>query len=343
MSEINLGQFIKSSFDYVAGQQSRNTQAANVNAEKFVEAQKTTAKIINETVQNIQRNFVQQSNILLTQMQLKQLSAMERSALLKELFSFPDDIQEFLKLVITDGKTQIAQKELAMLMTQTLDISKLVVLLKENGKEAVEKLAKMIAILNQSGIYNTQQLKELSSVINACIAVSDTNPAQVLKNIMLMYLPWLPLTENAGFNIGFEEGSEKRNKDSDDTITIIITTKYFGVVKIFLFKDGSDLNIEITCSETFPKEDLKAAIGMESSVKNAKIAYVSRKTEQNEESKETKINFSGTSRISPQMLLLTHMLVKLVLDIDSAHDLRTSRKNMQNGDLQNKGHETSLN
>ena len=184
MSEINLGQFIKSSFDYVAGQQSRNTQAANVNAEKFVEAQKTTAKIINETVQNIQRNFVQQSNILLTQMQLKQLSAMERSALLKELFSFPDDIQEFLKLVITDGKTQIAQKELAMLMTQTLDISKLLVLLKENGKEAVEKLAKMIAILNQSGIYNTQQLKELSSVINACIAVSDTNPAQVLKNIM---------------------------------------------------------------------------------------------------------------------------------------------------------------
>ena len=92
MSEINLGQFIKSSFNYAAGKQ--NTQAANVNAEKFVQAQNTAAKIINTTVQNIHQNVVQQTNILLTQMQLKQLSAMERSALLKELFNFPDDIQE---------------------------------------------------------------------------------------------------------------------------------------------------------------------------------------------------------------------------------------------------------
>ena len=328
MSEINLGRFIKSAFDYSTGQPPRNTQAANVNGEKFVETRNNAAKIINETVQNIQRNFVQQSNILLTQMQLKQLNAMERSALLKELFNFPNDIQEFLKMVLTEGKTQISQKELALLMTQNLDISKLVVILQENGKEAVEKLAKMIAILNQSGIYNTQQLKELSTIINASIAVSETNPSQVLKNIMLMYLPWLPLTENTGFNIGFEEGSEKRNKESDDTITILITTKNFGVVKIFLFKDGQDLNIEVTCADSFPKEDLKAAIGMDAAVKNAKIAYVARKAAETEESKETKISFSGTSKISPQMLLVTHTLVKLVLEIDSAQDLRETRKDM---------------
>ena len=328
MSEINLGRFIKSAFDYSTGQQPRNTQAANVNGEKFVETRNNAAKIINETVQNIQRNFVQQSNILLTQMQLKQLNAMERSALLKELFNFPNDIQEFLKMVLTEGKTQISQKELALLMTQNLDISKLVVILQKNGKEAVEKLAKMIAILNQSGIYNTQQLKELSTIINASIAVSETNPSQVLKNIMLMYLPWLPLTENTGFNIGFEEGSEKRNKESDDTITILITTKNFGVVKIFLFKDGQDLNIEVTCADAFPKEDLKAAIGMDAAVKNAKIAYVARKAAETEESKETKISFSGTSKISPQMLLVTHTLVKLVLEIDSAQGLRETRKDM---------------
>lgn len=327
MSEINLGQFIKSSFNYAAGKQ--NTQAANVNAEKFVQAQNTAAKIINTTVQNIHQNVVQQTNILLTQMQLKQLSAMERSALLKELFNFPDDIQEFLKMVITDGKNIVNSKELEILMSQSLDVSKLVVLLQKNGKEAVEKLAKMIAILNQSGIFNTQQLKELSNIINASIAVSDTNPSQVLKNIMLMYLPWLPLTENTGFNIGFEEGSEKREKEPENSITILITTKHYGVVKIFLFEDGTDTNIEITCSAEFPKDELKNAICTDKTSKNAKVAYSVRKSAQQENQTETKINFSGTAKISPKMLLLTHTLVRMVLEIDQGEELRAARKDMQ--------------
>lgn len=328
MKEINLGQFIQNAF--TTGSKPQNTQS--VNTEKFVQAQNTAAKIINETVQNIHRNVTQQSNILLTQMQLKQLNAMERSALLKELFNFPADLQEFLKMVITEGKTAVSQKELAILMTQSLDFSKLVVILQKNGKEAVEKLAKMITVLNQSGIFNTQQLKELSTVINASIAVSDSNPAQVLKNIMLLYLPWLPLTENTGFNIGFEEGSEKKEKEAEETVTIIITTKNFGVVKIFLFKEENNINIEITCAENFPKDDLKTAINAENTLKNTKIACATRKlTETETETKaETKINFSGTSKISPKMLIITHTLVRLVLETDRREELHRSRSKAEN-------------
>ena len=328
MKEINLGQFIQNTF--TTGSKPQNTQS--VNTEKFLQTQNAAAKIINETVQNIHRNAVQQSNILLTQMQLKQLNAMERSALLKELFNFPSDLQEFLKMVITEGKTAVSQKELAILMTQSLDFSKLVVILQKNGKEAVEKLAKMIAILNQSGIFNTQQLKELSTIINASIAVSDSNPAQVLKNIMLMYLPWLPLTENTGFNIGFEEGPEKKEKEAEETITIIITTKNFGIVKIFLFKEENDINIEITCAENFPKDDLKTAISTENTLKNTKISCATRKsTETETETKaETKINFSGTSKISPKMLIITHTLVRLVLETDRREELHSSRSKSRN-------------
>lgn len=54
-------------------------------------------------------------------------------------------------------------------MKQDIDISKILVLLQTNGKAALEKLQKMITTMNQSGIYDTRQLKEMSVLINACI------------------------------------------------------------------------------------------------------------------------------------------------------------------------------
>lgn len=323
MSEISLGQFIKSAFDYSTGKPPQNQQAVNVQNEKFQEVQRTAAKIVQDTVQNIQRNFIQQSSILNTQMQLKQLTAMERTAMLKELFNFPQELQEFLKQVITENKTILTQKELTLLMSKELDLTKLIVLFQQNGKGAVEKIAKLIATMNQSGIYNTQQLKDLSNIINASISVNESNPTQVIKTIMLMYLPWLPLTENTGFNIGFEEGEEKKGKDSDDTVTIFITTKNYGLVKIFLFKEDQNLNIELNTNESFPKEDFKSAVN----TPGTQITCITRKSHDDENTTESKITFSGTGKISPLILMTVHKLVKVVLEIDMKAELRKSRKN----------------
>ena len=96
-----------------------------------------------------------------------------------------------MEQIVTQGKT-VSSKELASLMTKELDLSKILVLSQTNGKVALEKLSKMIATMNQSGIYNTQQLKEMSVLINACIPANDASQAQILKSLMVMYLPWSP-------------------------------------------------------------------------------------------------------------------------------------------------------
>lgn len=80
-------------------------------------------------------------------------------------------------------------------------------LLQTNGKAALEKLQKMITTMNQSGIYDTRQLKEMS-VLSTPVSPQMTLLAQILKSLMVMYLPWLPLNESAGFNFGADSAEE---------------------------------------------------------------------------------------------------------------------------------------
>lgn len=126
---------------------------------------------------------------------------------MKNMFNFPENLSQLIEQIVTQGKTVTAQ-ELAALMKQDIDISKILVLLQTNGKAALEKLQKMITTMNQSGIYDTRQLKEMSVLINACIPANDASQAQILKSLMVMYLPWLPLNESAGFNFGADSAEE---------------------------------------------------------------------------------------------------------------------------------------
>lgn len=328
MKDISLGQFIKNAFDYSTGKQPTTNQPQKSVDPGFQQAQQAAMNLVKETVKNIQNNFVRQNDILNTQMQLKQLTSMENSLLLKDLFEFPREIKDFLQMLMSDGKGALTQKELSVLMTQNIDITKLLLLMQTNGKSALEKIAKMITTMNQSGIFDTQQLKEMSKLINACIPVADANPSQVLKNLMIMYIPWLPLSENTGINIGFEEGDEKENKQGEDTVTIMITTKHYGIIKVFIYKDGSTINLEISCNESFPKEELKGLMKNEQT--QTEMTFLSRKASNDEKINESKINFSQSAKISPQLLIITHAIIKHIMDIDKRAELHEARSSMMN-------------
>ena len=328
MNEIGLGQFIKNVFDYSTGKQPAQ-QPGKVANENFQKAQSEALRQLNQTVQNITQNLVQQQDILYTQMQLKELSNIERSMLLKNLFDFPENLKDIIAFLQTDSKA-ITAKELQLLMTQPLDISKLLVLLQTHGKTALEKITKMITIMNQSGIYNTQQLKEMSVLINACIPANDASAAQVLKSFMLMYLPWLPINAAAEFNVVSEGSEEKKASPDEDSIFIYITTKNYGLVKILLYKDEGSFNIDVNCSETFPKEKFSSAISVKSEDSSlnlkSKIVYTTRKETDPQKSETAKVEFSKSSKITPQLLIIIHSLIKIVMEIDSQGSLDETRK-----------------
>ena len=182
--------------------------------------------------------------------------------------------------------------------------------------------------MNQSGIYNTQQLKELSVLINACIPANDASQAQILKSFMIMYLPWLPINESTGFNFGgvAEESGEKSS--AEDTITIYITTKNYGIVKIFLYKENDGYDMDVNCRNDFPKEKFHEAIKSDSSfvLKNPPTYTTRTKADEENDKNETNITFSKSLKVTPQLLVIIHAIIKLVMEIDSQGTLQDKRK-----------------
>ena len=325
MSDLSLGQFLKNVFDYSTGKPVQQ-QPGKVANENFQRAQNEAMKMVQQTAQNITQNFVQQQNILQTQMMLKELSRTEQSWLMKHMFDFPENIAQLLEQIVTNGKTVSAQ-ELASLMKQELDISKILVLLQTNGKTALEKVAKMIATMNQSGIFNTQQLKEMSVLINACIPANDASQTQILKSLMIMYLPWLPINESVGFNFGADSAQEGQKGAGEDTITILITTKTFGLVKIFLFMSDNGCNMDINCSQEFPKDRFNEAIKGENALHlNEEPVYTVRKTPEENTASELKVEFSKSAKITPQLLIIVHAIIKIVTELDNSGSLAEKRK-----------------
>ena len=319
MSKIGLGQFLKNVFDYSTGKQPTQ-QSGQVANENFQKAQNNAIRQLNQTAQNIAQNFVRQQEVMITQMQLREFTQQERAMLLKQLFDFPSNIKDIATFLATENKVLTA-KELQLLMFQPLDIAKLTVLLQTNGKGAMEKLAKMVATMHQSGIYDTKQLKEMVTLVNACIPASDASATQVLKNLMIMYLPWLPLNGPANFEMVSGGGDDDKNSEMDDSISVVITTKNWGVVKIFVFNDSGKYNIDLNCSEDFPKakfnDALKISCESTSVPIDEKVIYTTRKASDTLKNSETNVEFAKAVKISPQLLMVVYSLINIVFAIDN--------------------------
>ena len=324
MGEISLGQFLKNVFDYSTGKPVQH-QPGKVANENFQRAQNEAMKMVQQTAQNITQNFVRQQDVLNTQMMLKELSNLERSWLMKNMFNFPENLSQLLEQITTQGKN-VTLPQLNILMSQELDISKLLLLLQTNGKVASEKLAKMIATLNQSGIFNTQQLKEMSVLINACIPANDAAPAQILKTVMIMYLPWLPVNENVSFDFSDNDSQDSKKSAGDETITIIVNTKTFGQVKIFLYTAENGYNMDVSCSEKFPKDRFIELLKNENAIhlQENPVFTIRKSTEEN--NKELKVEFSKSTKITPQLLIIVHATIKVLTELDNIGSLQEKRK-----------------
>ena len=103
-------------------------------------------------------------------------------------------------------------------MVSLPDISKLIL---QNGKQAVAALIVAMASASKQGMSN-EQIQETLAIINSCIALADSNnPAQTLKSLMMLYLPWLPLNEGVGFDL--EITQQEGETDSNDSKLTVLT------------------------------------------------------------------------------------------------------------------------
>ena len=171
------------------------------------------------------------------------------------------------------------------------------------------------------GIADLTQLKETAKLINASIAAASQNDsAQTMKLLMLLYLPWLPLQEGVGFDLDIETGCE--NDGSESILVITITTLNYGnVTAALILESANSVHVNIECVKEFPKDELLLRIeGDEKhySMESVVSFETSTQTTVNEkqEKPQAKINMSNTNEINPYLLLMSHTIIRHVIEID---------------------------
>ena len=332
MNIINLGQVVYNFLRIdIKNKNQQIVQDPHLDPFSYESMMEQQDNLQNSVAQNASRN--QELNT--EKAQLAKLKTPEKALLLKELMNLPKDVKEFLLIMSSEEQPSgLSNQELAkLLINNNLDLSKLAMFIQQNGKEALSKLFQMIANFNAIGAsIESSQLNDLSKVINACVSASGEKPSQALKNVLLLYLPWLPVHDSSAFKLEIAESSGAAAGSEEDSITILISTVNFGNVQAVIIKeDKSSINIFLTCSEEFPSKKIEELIKEESKNYNVQ-SNISIDTKEslttNPENAQTQVCMNVSPGVNPFLILMAGSVIKAVISLDNSDSLRQTRKEM---------------
>ncbi|MBQ8168972.1 hypothetical protein IJZ97_06120, partial [bacterium] len=280
-------------------------------------------KNMNELVFMIQKGLTQaQFNQMFSQQIAAQKNALSQQqaqilAQLQGLVS-PNQVQTVIQSQMA-SQLQASIKNLTLSPNGMIDLVQISQMLQINGKEALTKLITSMTQASKQGIQDLSQIKEMAKLVNASVATAAQNdPAQTLKVLLMLYLPWLPLSDGVGFDLDIE--SSENSEESDSILTITISTVNFGVVVATLVLETSNsVHVSIDCSKEFPKEELLLRInGDEKQYSmNSVVTFSECEAKSEEKVAKAKINMSQTTEINPFMLLMAHTIIRHVIEIDN--------------------------
>ncbi len=294
--------------------------------------QLSAVKNVNEFIEQSAKNMYQFfDNLKSIRMQNSELSI-----ILKDLFGMQKDLDTFLASITNQVKQEILTKsDLAkILINSSIDTDKLKNILQQNGKEALSKLFNITANYSQTeAAARSSQVNEIISILNACTPNSDTSSAQVLKNMMLLYLPWLPINgQNFTLEISQSHSGEDDGKTCEDFVTILISTVNFGNVQVLIFKtEKSSICFNIKASSVFPKEDIIKQLQAEtqqynilSEINYEKQEHLSNKTSSSQP--KTNVLVNTGKHINPFLILTAQITIKVIIEFDKNASLIENRK-----------------
>lgn len=327
MSNINWGQFLNNfanNFNRVAQSNVPNAQQPVLNTPQTSQpyiAQPYLPQTANQLAQ--------------TAAELTLLNQQQSTNMLKDLLQFPKNFEQLLTQLQTNPE-MVNQKTALILLASTMDLSKLSNLLKTNSKEAMSNLYQMLAQYSKVGIdLKDEQLGQLTKLISF-VAASSASDVQSLKATMLMYLPWLPLTDPNSFKLEIANNGADNVKDSDDYISILIATEHYGNLQADVFKTNEDgIKIQLISSETFPQKDFILLMKEESKKYNININLDMAQKEvfnkKKNEKSQVQVSMNTSPGVNPFLLLISNSVIKNVHEIDDRENLREQRKEKIDG------------
>lgn len=229
----------------------KNTASSGVETKNAHESFKPPAE--SKTLANLsnQNTVLNQAN----DVKFSSINKIAQSKLIRELLNVPDDIQELLSLIAYKKTSPDDLKKLLAQENTKINTDLIKLMLEQNSAESMNKLIKLFQQA-PGGTQNTEQMKDIMALLNQILPKKDASPQQTLTNLILLYLPWLPLSEKQDIEIRFEKRENNDSKTSEQSALVIyISTINLGRFRIsIVLKKDYSLKIEI---ENFGEEDNK--------------------------------------------------------------------------------------
>lgn len=257
-------------------------------------------------------------NILTYDFKMNNLESANKSLYMKDLMNLPKEMEEVLVMLQNNSKSA---GDISKILATNIDVSTLAELMQKNGKEAMNKIILTMAEASRQGITDTSQLKDAIKYINASVSVaSKDNPSLIVKNFMLLYLPWLPLREGVDFDLEIENSS-KGDGGEETSVTILISTINYGNVKITIIQEAQNsITIIINCCEEFPKQELLKRINSESESHaiHSSVAFEQNSAKPAEiPTRQAKVSLSDMNQVNPYLLLMANALIRNTIELDN--------------------------
>ena len=263
------------------------------------------------------------NDIFITNTKLTLLENKNTIALLKDVMQLPEDFSQLITILGQKNKTN----------NGLITLNDIQDFINIHSKNAVVQLTELVSQAQKQGAAKNQQLLDVMKIVTLIADSNEQNPMQLMKTLILLYLPWVPLDKNIDFELSTSSDDENSD-EADDIMTIVIQTVYYGLIKIVMWienKENNSIAVKISCADEFPKKELLSELGGEGDKSIlSKITYETIKLQKIKlKDNKQKIDMQSCKNINPRLLKFSQKIIRAVIDIDKRTELIERRRDMQ--------------
>ena len=283
---------------------------------------------------------------LASEQRLTTIEIDKKASYVKDLLGIPREFNELLdELVLTkaNGSSMVSMENEALMVLKNakIDISMLSILLGENSKAAMQKLMMAIANAAKCGANDVSGLKELLGLFSSNSAMMSEN--QVLKTVILLYLPWLPLSARNEDNLDFTidifdkiQGPDPDSEENTEAVTILIQTKNFSNVTAALeINPLGQVDVDVAAEKDFPHKRVMELIKEAASLNNVTSnvsANISKIAAKQDFDYKSNVKIMAKGAISQKLMLMAHSLIKIIIELDFEKTVINKQNDGSNSD-----------
>ena len=297
----------------------------NTTNSNIITNSKTKEVAAETTTQNTPKIIQTTNNIgmyILSKLEnINKLDNIQKMLFLKEMLNLPDEWKDLLIFAALKSSPNANSEQL---LSKLIDFN---LLKKDINQTSNEILNKLLKLLTPQMAAKSSEIQQMMEILQKFLPSSETKTPDFIKDLMLMYLPYLPLKEDFKLMFQNKNNNDDNSENNSDAIIIILTTKNMGTFRIEIFLENSTPHIQIdNNSDSLNKRFLTGLkeIKQKLEIKN-EISIIKNKNIQSSNEQSQHI-ISSSKKIHPQILIIAYEIIKMILELDNKLSIVKSRE-----------------